>query len=66
MGPNLTNGDTVRQFPSEADHVDFVETGSENGKKYGQQGQGIGPHARLRPAAHPEQIQAIVEYERGL
>ena len=42
MGPNLTNGDTVRQFPNQEDHVTFVETGSEDGKKYGQQGQGTG------------------------
>ena len=42
MGPNLTNGSTVRQFPSDADQVDFVSSGSVNGKRYGQQGQGSG------------------------
>ena len=32
----------MRQFPSVADHVVFVSAGSENGKRYGQQGQGSG------------------------
>jgi mono/diheme cytochrome c family protein len=66
MGPNLTNGDTVRQFPNESDHVAFVETGSENGKKYGQQGQGSGRMPGFSQELSPVQIQAIVEYERSL
>ena len=66
MGPNLTNGDTVRQFPVESDHVQFVQTGSEDGKKYGQQGQGSGRMPGFGQLLTPEQIQAIVEYERSL
>ena len=66
LGPNLTNGDTVRQFPNEDDHVTFVETGSENGKKYGQQGQGSGRMPGFGQLLTPEQLQAIVEYERSL
>ena len=66
MGPNLTNGDTVRQFPNEADHVTFVGTGSEDGKKYGQQGQGSGRMPGFGQLLATDQIQAIVEYERSL
>jgi mono/diheme cytochrome c family protein len=66
LGPNLTNGDTVRQFPNEDDHVAFVETGSEDGKKYGQQGQGSGRMPGFGQMLTTEQIQAIVEYERSL
>jgi mono/diheme cytochrome c family protein len=66
MGPNLTNGDTVRQFPNEDDHVTFIETGSEDGKRYGQQGQGSGRMPAFGQLLSTEQIQAIVEYERSL
>jgi mono/diheme cytochrome c family protein len=66
MGPNLTNGDTVRQFPVESDHVAFVQAGSEDGKKYGQQGQGSGRMPGLGQLLTADQIQAIVEYERSL
>jgi mono/diheme cytochrome c family protein len=66
MGPNLTGGATVRQFPNEADHVTFVEEGSEDGKRYGMQGQGSGRMPAFGQMLTPEQIQAIVEYERSL
>jgi mono/diheme cytochrome c family protein len=66
MGPNLTNGDTVRQFPNEDDHVTFVESGSEDGKKYGQQGQGSGRMPAFGQMLTTADIQAIVEYERSL
>jgi mono/diheme cytochrome c family protein len=66
LGPNLTNGDTVRQFPNEDDHVTFVETGSVDGKRYGQQGQGTGRMPGFGQMLTTEQIQAIVEYERSL
>jgi mono/diheme cytochrome c family protein len=66
LGPNLTNGDTVRQFPTESDHVAFVKNGSENGKKYGQQGQGSGRMPGYEQLLTDDQIRAIVEYERSL
>ena len=66
MGPNLTNGDTARQFPNQADHVTFIETGSEDGKRYGQQGQGSGRMPGFGQMLTADQIQAIVEYERSL
>jgi len=66
LGPNLSNGDTVRQFPDVDDHVTFVQTGSENGKKYGQQGQGSGRMPAFGQLLTEDQIKAIVEYERSL
>ncbi len=52
FGPNLTNGDTERQFPTNTepaegesqyqDMIDFITIGSENGKQYGVHGQGSG------------------------
>jgi mono/diheme cytochrome c family protein len=41
-GPNLTNGDTLRQFPLASDQVDFVTAGSDFGKNYGRRGIGNG------------------------
>ena len=66
MGPNLTGGSEVRQFPTESDHVEFVTDGSENGKRYGAQGQGTGRMPGFGQVYTEEQIQAVVEYERGL
>jgi mono/diheme cytochrome c family protein len=66
LGPNLTNGSTLRQFPEEADMIDFIVNGSELGKRYGQQGQGSGKMPGFGKLLTPEQIAAIVAYERGL
>jgi mono/diheme cytochrome c family protein len=66
MGPNLTGGSTVRQFPSQPDQVTFIEQGSEQGKKYGSQGQGTGRMPGFGSLLTEEQIQAIVDYERNL
>jgi mono/diheme cytochrome c family protein len=56
----------VRQFPAEQDHIDFVCNGSENGKRYGQQGQGSGKMPGFCQMMTIDQIKAIVEYERSL
>ena len=66
MGPNLTDGSEVRQFANSQDQIDFVASGSEQGKRYGQQGQGTGRMPGFAQMMTPDQIQAIVEYERGL
>ncbi len=66
MGPNLTGGSEGRQFPSEADQVGFVHDGSEQGKRYGQQGQGTGRMPGFGQIYSQEQIAAVVQYERGL
>ena len=52
MGPNLTNGSTVRQFPNAADHVDFVVERLGERQAVWPAGAGIGSHARVRPDAH--------------
>src|SRR5258708_24945301 len=42
FGPNLTNGDTLRQFADIAKHLEFVTTGSDEEKPYGARGVGTG------------------------
>jgi mono/diheme cytochrome c family protein len=66
LGPNLTNGSTLRQFPDEKDMIGFINGGSEIGKRYGRQGQGSGKMPGFGKLLTPEQIAAIVAYERGL
>jgi mono/diheme cytochrome c family protein len=66
MGPNLTGGSTVRQFPNIDDQISFIKAGSENGKKYGMQGQGSGRMPGFDSLLTDDQIAAIVDYERGL
>jgi mono/diheme cytochrome c family protein len=82
FGWNLTGGSTISQFPSAAGHEAFISKGSELGKPYGRGGMGSGqmPGFGLNPNAEipgstmspdqvmltPEQIAAVVEYERGL
>jgi hypothetical protein len=83
LGPNLTGGSEVRQFPSFDQHVAFVTEGSQRGAAYGQgglSGGGMMPGFGFNPNAEDEnarlspeqfmytaaQIEAVVEYERGL
>ena len=75
-GPNLTNGDTVRQFPDVADMIDFIAAGSQYEKPYGVRGVGTGRMpgfgdrgegaTKVNGLLTEAQIQAIVEYERSL
>lgn len=66
MGPNLTGGSATRQFPNAAEQSAFICNGSELGKKYGAQGQGSGKMPGFCGVLTQEQIDAIVQYERGL
>ena len=94
FGPPLTNGATTRQFDTADEHEAFITSGSENGIKYGNFGQGdgggqmpsFGVCVADRDAGDleyitradfcaprggegmltPEQIAAIVAYERQL
>ena len=66
LGPNLTGGSAVRQFPVKNDMVNFIKAGSEYGKRYGEQGQGSGRMPAFGAMLTDEQINAIVDYVRGL
>jgi mono/diheme cytochrome c family protein len=83
LGPNLTNGATLRQFPTVQSQIDFITEGAQKGKAYGANGQagdGTMPGYGLNPNATedgslmspdqtmytPDQIRAVVDYERGM
>ncbi|MEN9646896.1 MAG: hypothetical protein RL238_3565 [Actinomycetota bacterium] len=66
FGWNLTGGATNSHFPTEADMISFIKSGSSNGKKYGMQGQGSGRMPGFGHMLSDEQIKALVEYVRSL
>lgn len=66
VGFSLLGGITLNRFPAEADHYQFVFDGSEDGVGYGVVGQGTGRMPGFGRMLTEEQIQAVVEYERGL
>lgn len=69
FGPNLRDGETVRQFPDEKLQREFIAEGAEYAKPYGlrgvggDEGGGMPGFGKMLTA---EQIEAIVEYERSL
>lgn len=65
-GWNLTGGSAATKFPSEADMIQFIKAGSEYGKRYGTQSQGSGRMPGFGTMLTDEQIEAVVEYVRGL
>jgi mono/diheme cytochrome c family protein len=46
--------------------IAFLKNGSENGKRYGEQGQGSGKMPGFGNVYTDEQIEAIVDYVRSL
>ena len=66
LGPNLTGGSVVRQFPDEADLINFLRVGSEYGVRYGAQGQGSGKMPGFGVMLTDDQIKAIADYIRSL
>jgi mono/diheme cytochrome c family protein len=69
FGPNLTGGTTKRQFPDVESMIEFITNGSEYGKPYGTRGQGGnegGGMPGFGSVLTAKQIQAIIDYERGL
>ncbi len=56
----------MRQFPNQEDMIAFIAAGSEYGKRYGEQGQGGGRMPGFGSVYTQEQLQAVVEYVRGL
>jgi mono/diheme cytochrome c family protein len=66
MGPNLTSGAEVRQFPSAEDNLAFVRNPPEQGKKYGQQGQSSGRMPAFQAYYTEAQLAELIEYIRSL
>lgn len=66
FGWNLTGSVTPIHFPLTQDMIDFVSAGSENGTLFANQGQGSGRMPAFGAVLTDEQIEAIVEYVRGL
>lgn len=66
FGPSLVEGVTLRQFPDRQDHIDFITEGSDFQVAYGERGVGTGRMPGFGTTLTPEQIAAIVEYERSL
>jgi mono/diheme cytochrome c family protein len=76
LGPNLTGGVTLRQFPDIQTMIDFIAEGSEFQQAYGVRGIGTGRmpgfgdrgegETRVHGLLTEAQIRAIVEYERSL
>jgi mono/diheme cytochrome c family protein len=66
FGPNLRAGSATRQFPDPSAQIEWVSRTADFGKPYGVRGvsHGIMPH--FENMLTPEQIQAVVDYERGL
>ncbi len=79
FGPNLTNGTTLDQFDTAAQHASFVTDGQSIGQTYGKGGSGgngqmpgFGPRkdddlgVTYPGLLTPEQINAVVAFERNL
>lgn len=65
-GPALVGADLEKQFPKVADQVAFVQNGSEWQKPYGVRGLGTGRMPAFGQFLTPEQVKAVVGYERSL
>jgi mono/diheme cytochrome c family protein len=66
FGWNLTGGNTTAKFPTASDMLEFVTQGSENGAGYAPQSQGSGRMPGFGAMLTDEQLEAIIEYVRGL
>lgn len=66
FGWNLTGAAPNAHFENTEDMIDFISAGSVNGEGYGDQGQGSGRMPAFGAMLTDEQIEAVVEYVRGL
>ncbi|HEX6597322.1 MAG TPA: cytochrome c [Acidimicrobiales bacterium] len=75
VGPKLSGGEALATFPDEAEHIKWVEEGSQTkrGQPYGapdrpggQRVANTGGMPGFSGTMSPEEIAAVVEYERGL
>jgi mono/diheme cytochrome c family protein len=70
VGPKLAAGESKLTFPTEADHIKWVEDGSQTakGKPYGDPARGkvasSGGMPPFKGQLSPEEIKAVVTYER--
>lgn len=67
VGPPLADGASVDVFPNEADHIEWVKTGSQpfRGQPYGAEGTiATGNMPGFEATLSEEEIQAVVAYER--
>jgi mono/diheme cytochrome c family protein len=67
IGPSMKNGSETKEFPNIQDHIAFVTNGSKAGQPYGAQGKtATGRMPAWQGTLTPEQIKAVVDYERSL
>lgn len=66
FGPNLTAGGTLAQFPNVVQHESWVSDTAPFGKSYGVRGISKGAMPHFKDILTPEQIEAVVAYERSL
>ncbi len=66
FGPSLSDGATTRQFPAIDKHIDWVAKTALYGQLYGTRGVADGVMPFFENELTPEQIQAVVDYERTL
>lgn len=66
FGPDLTGGATLRQFPSIEQHIEWVGKTAAYGELYGQRGVSEGVMPYFEGTLTPEQVRAVVDYERTL
>lgn len=65
-GPSLTAGATLRQFPTVESQIEWVGAGAPKGGSYGSRGVSSGRMPHFENVLTPEQIEAVVAYERSL
>jgi mono/diheme cytochrome c family protein len=66
LGPNLTGGSVTRQCVTNEQLLAFLRIGSHYGAKYCENGQGSGRMPGFGGILTDQQLQAIVDYVRGL
>lgn len=66
FGPRLAADNLAQQFLTVDDMVDFITVGADDNIGYGTRGIGNGQMPGFGGLLSPDQIRAIVEYERGL
>jgi mono/diheme cytochrome c family protein len=66
LGPDLTGGASLRQFPTVEQQLTWVTETAPFGEQYGQRGIATGRMPFFGDTLTQEQIQAIVDYERTL